>query len=210
MAVGLLLGERPATHQLGHHGVVVGEAPKLAITHQIGARIAHVHHIHPAFVSQQAGGHGCAHPGPPGIASGGLADVLVCPIHGTLQVAGPWRERQCLERLHSHARGHLAGLGTTHTVGHRHDGRTHEMAVLVVAAHAAHVGGLSQFDQYEVRGHPAAAASRVTASTRASTTVTLSGPPALLARAISVDAASFRVPAPSMAARISSSSTGPD
>ena len=88
-----------------------------------------------ALEARCAGGGGGVGQG----AGGGAADVLVCPLHGALQVAGPGCGGQCLERLHSHARGHLAGLGTTHTVGHDEQVRAGVARVLVVGAHLADV-----------------------------------------------------------------------
>jgi hypothetical protein len=143
VAVGLLGGDPAVVDERLHERVVVGDLRELAVTDQVGARVADVAEREPP-TGEEDRGEGGAH----ALELRGLADDLAQVLaaledglaHGLEQVSGRRVVVEVLERGDDDLAGDVTGGVPTHAVGDRQQPRPGVDRVLVVATDEAAVG----------------------------------------------------------------------
>ena len=121
----------------------------VAVAPEVGARVAHVHHVE-AAVAQHRRGHRRAHPALVRVVAGHAPDRAVGALDRALRtVVGAAPGPSAADRVDGHLGRDLAGLGAAHAVGHGQQSGARDGAVLVVVADPPGVGELGHLDQGE-------------------------------------------------------------
>ena len=140
MHAGLVGRDLAGVDELLHIGVVARDADERVVVHEVGARVAHVRDGKLSALDVGCRG-GAAHAGTPHAVGSRLHDGGVCRLHGPCELSGVGCGGGVLgDGLHRDGGGHFAGRVPAHAVGDAEERRLHEVGVLVVGAHAAHVG----------------------------------------------------------------------
>ena len=136
----LVCGDLAGVYQLLHVGVVAGDADERALVQQVCARVAYVGDSD--GVALYVGGRG-------GAAHARLAQAVECGFDhrgvggfdGCAQQGGIGGMRSCFgDGLHGDGTRHLARGVAAHAVAHAEERRLDQVGILVMRAHAAHIG----------------------------------------------------------------------
>ena len=143
MRVCLVCGETALVDHRLHEGVVAGDLGQLAVTQEVGARVADVEKTDAATVEEKRGER-AAHALAARVLLHGGGDRVVAGVHRLGQCAGQVRaglvlvERgQCADHQ---LRGDLARGVPAHAVRERKKARAGESRILVVVSNQAEVG----------------------------------------------------------------------